>query len=446
MKKNETRIRKNVYLTYLGCRLNESEIEELAWRFTAHGQRVVRDPAEADLHVVNTCTVTEEAGRKSRQLIRRLARLNPEAQIAVTGCHATVAPEEVRRLPNVTWIVHNADKERLADVVVGVEPPDQDPSMRHLAPGALGRTRAFVKVQDGCDNRCTFCITTLARGRGRSRSLDQTVAEVQCLVAAGYQEVVLTGAHLGSYGRDRAEPDGLRHLVETLLAETDIPRLRLSSLEPWDLSPDFFELWADSRMCRQLHLPLQSGCDAVLRRMARRTTTADFAELVAAARDCIPDLALTTDVLVGFPGETDAAFEESYRFVEALGFARLHVFPFSPRPGTAAERMPDQVPADEKMARSRALRRLGAEQQRAFNQRYLGRTLPVLWEMSNDGSLWRGYTDNYLVVTTTSKVPLANHITPTRLVEPLGQGLRGEVVFAANALLLPCQSLGYNGE
>ncbi len=418
---------RTVYLTYLGCRLNESEIEELAWRFVAHGHRVVDKPSEADLCVVNTCTVTGEAGRKSRQLVRRVARLNPGVQIAVTGCHATVDPDDVRRLPNVAWVVHNAEKERLADLVTGADRPDHAPIARHLGPGTLGRTRAFVKVQDGCDNRCAFCIATLARGDGRSRPLDQVVTEVQGLVAAGYQEVVLTGAHLGSYGRDRGEADGLRRLVEALLVRTNVPRLRLSSLEPWDVSLGFFDLWADSRLCRQLHLPLQSGCDAILRRMARRTTTGDFADLVVAARARIPDLALTTDIIVGFPGETEAAFDESYRFVETMRFARLHVFPFSPRPGTAAARMSDQVPPDVRAARSRAMRWLGAQQERAFHGEFLGRTLPVLWEMSKDDGLWRGHTDNYLTVTTACSTPLANRITPTRLVELMAQGLRGEV-------------------
>jgi threonylcarbamoyladenosine tRNA methylthiotransferase MtaB len=418
----------NVYLIHLGCRLNESEIEDLAWRFVSLGHSVVRDPAEADVCVVNTCTVTGEAGRKSRQLVRRLARLNPETRIAVTGCHATVCAREVQALPNVAWVVSNADKERLPELVFGSSQPDVVPGARHLGPGRLGRTRAFVKVQDGCDNRCTFCITTIARGDGRSRPLAQVVAEVRELVVAGFREVVLTGVHLGSYGRDRGEADGLRQLIEALLLETEVPRVRLSSLEPWDLSPKFFELWSDSRLCRQVHLPLQSGSDTILRRMARRTTTCEFAALVADARACIPDLALTTDMIVGFPGETDSAFEESYRFVQSMGFARLHVFTYSARPGTAAARMPGQVPTDVKISRSRAMRHLGAGLERSFHRRFIGRTLPVLWEFADGDGVWRGHTGNYLTVTTSCPTALANTITPTRLVESAGQGLRGEVL------------------
>jgi threonylcarbamoyladenosine tRNA methylthiotransferase MtaB len=420
----------NVFLTYLGCRLNESEIEELAWRFAEDGHTMVADPAQADLCVVNTCTVTGEAGRKSRQVVRRLARRNPDAQIAVTGCHATVAPEDVARLPNVAWVVSNADKERLVELVAPGDglPFEPEPVLRHLGPAALGRTRAFVKVQDGCDNRCTFCITTIARGAGRSRPLEQVVAEVQRLVALGYREVVLSGVHLGSYGHDFGGADGLFGLVGALLERTEIPRLRLSSLEPWDQSPGFFDLWADPRLCRQLHLPLQSGCDATLRRMGRRTKSAEFAELVAAAHDRIPDLALTSDIIVGFPGESEAEFKASYRFVEQMAFARLHVFSYSPRPGTAAARLPDPVSVEAKAARSRSMRHLGARQVNAFHERFLGRTLPVLWENGRGERTWRGLTDNYLSVTTASADQLANRITQTRLVEVVGQALRGEVI------------------
>jgi len=423
----------NVFLTYLGCRLNESEIEELAWRFAEGGHSVVYDPAEADLCVVNTCTVTGEAGRKSRQAVRRLARLADGIKIAVTGCHASVAPEDLARLPNVAWVVSNAEKGRLPELValdMGL-PLDVERVPRHLGPGTLGRTRAFVKVQDGCDNRCTFCITTIARGPGRSRPLGQIVAEVQRLVALGYREVVLTGVHLGSYGHDFGEVDGLFGLVGALLNGTDAPRLRLSSLEPWDLSPSFFDLWGDPRMCRQLHLPLQSGCDTTLRRMGRRSGTRDFAELVAAARARIPDLALTSDVIVGFPGESEAEFEASYRFVEGIDFARLHVFPYSPRPGTAAARMPDPVPAEVKVTRGRRMRHLGARQVRAFHERFLGCTMPVLWENARDETAWRGLTDNYLTVITASTRDLANRITQTRLVEVVGHALRGEVISSA---------------
>lgn len=423
----------DVYLTHLGCRLNESEIEELAWRFAERGHSVVDDPTQATLCVVNTCTVTGEAGRKSRQMVRRLARLNPAAPIAVTGCHATVAPGEVTDLPNVAWVVSNDSKDRLVDLITPptVAPPEPNTALRHLSPGTLGRTRAFVKVQDGCDNRCTFCITTIARGVGRSRPRDQVVTEVRELVKAGFQEVVLTGVHLGSFGHDLGEQDGLFRLVEATLDQTPIPRLRLSSLEPWDLTPGFFDLWVDARLCRQLHLPLQSGCDVTLRRMARRIRTGEFSELAASARARIPNLALTTDIIVGFPGETDQEFQASYDFVEAMEFSRLHVFSYSPRPGTPAAAMSGQVPAETTAFRSRAMRRLGARQARAFHKGFVGQTLSVLWESRREDGVWRGHTDNYLSVTTACVHNLANRITKTRLLEATGQSLQGEVIHYA---------------
>ncbi len=414
----------SVYLTSLGCRLNESEIEAMASQFDGAGWRIVTEPDQADVCVVNTCTVTNEAGRKSRQRVRRLHRLNPDAAIVVTGCHATLFPQEMAELEGVSRLVPNAHKEGwVADLVGGAT------SAGRPGPALLGRTRPFVKVQDGCDNHCTFCIIQVARGAGRSRPGDEVLAEVGRLVQAGYQEVVLTGVNLGSYGRDRGEADGLSHLVRRLLAETCLPRLRLSSLEPWDLSPDFFDLWelGAGRLCRQLHLPLQSGCDATLRRMGRRITRAQFADLVALARQRVPGLAVTTDVMVGFPGESQAEFERSYRFVQDMAFARIHVFGYSPRPGTAATRLPEPVPAPVKADRSRRLRQLAQDHARNFQRRFVGQVWPVLWHGPPRAGTWRGLTDNYLPVETHSAADLGNRILPTRLVS-LGEGvLKGEI-------------------
>lgn len=423
-----------VYVDTLGCRLNQSEIERLARQFVQAGHTVVSVAGEADLCVVNTCAVTGEAEHKSRQLIRRIARAAPQARIVATGCYAHLAPGEVQALPGVSQVVNNFDKDRLVALVASPVAPlspdvrgrvqatalfDREPIVRDYIPGAYGRTRAFVKVQDGCDNRCTFCITTIARGPGRSRPLAEVVAEVQAMAAGGYQEIVLTGVHLGSYGHDLGERDGLKRLVAALLAETDIPRLRLSSLEPWDLDERFFALWANPRLCPHLHLPLQSGCDRTLRRMARRTTCASFRRLVEAARAAIPDLALTTDLIAGFPGESDDDFRASYEYVASIGFAGLHVFPYSARPGTAAARMRHQVPHQVKEARCRALLALGREMGRAFRQRYVGRTLPVLWESATGaderGWRWSGLTPNYLRVEVTSRELLRNRVTPVRL-------------------------------
>ena len=289
-----------------------------------------------------------------------------------------------------------------------------------------------MKVQDGCDNRCTFCVTTLARGQGRSRPVEEVIEEVGLLLDLGYQEVVLTGVHLGSYGRERGDGFGLYELVRALLLRTAVPRLRLSSLEPWDLQPSFFDLWQDGRLGAHLHLPLQSGCDATLRRMARRTTRESFAALVDAARARIPDLALTTDIIVGFPGETEAEFEESLAFVREMGFARLHVFPYSRRAGPAAARMPGQVEPAAVKARKARMLALSGELWQQFQAQYVGRTLDVLWESARgatpEGWVWSGLTGNSLRVLATTRAPLANPVTPARLTAVGEGGLLAEVV------------------
>lgn len=412
---------RRVHLDFVGCRLNQAEIEHLGRKFAGQGDVIVPGAGEADLVVINTCAVTNEAERKSRQLIRQAGRANPAARIVATGCYAQLDPEALSRLPNVTQVIGNRDKDHLVGLVAGDQPDyEREPLLREpLPPGTLGRTRAFVKVQDGCDNRCTFCVTTIARGKGRSRPLAEIVDEVNLLHAMGYQEAVLTGVHLGSYGRDLDLADGLKRLVAALLERTTIPRLRLSSLEPWDIAPGFFDLWGDDRLCPHLHLPLQSGCDATLRRMARRTTQSAFAALVEEARARIPDLALTTDLIVSFPGETGEEFEQSIRFVEQIAFARLHVFPYSLREGTAAARMLGQVPHAVRKERCARMLALSDRLWRSFQARHIGQTHEVLWESARgatpEGFIWSGLTGNYLRVTATSPRSLGNTITPARI-------------------------------
>jgi threonylcarbamoyladenosine tRNA methylthiotransferase MtaB len=413
-----------VHLKTLGCRLNQSEMDSLARQFVAYGDSLTDSPAEADLMVVNTCAVTQEAVRSSRQSIHRLHRANPSAPIAVTGCYAHLAPEAVRQMAGVAYVVDNYAKESLRSIVTGepladLQPFDLEPMARQALLGAGGRTRAFLKVQDGCDRHCTFCVTRVARGKGRSRPLAEIVAEAQMLTAHGYQELVLTGVHLGSYGHDLGQRDALLHLLRALLSDTDVPRLRLSSLEPWDLPRDLFNLWEDRRMCRHLHLPLQSGCDATLKRMVRRTSQAAFRALLAEIRAIMPDAAIATDVIVGFPGETDEEFAISRAFIEAMDFAALHVFRYSLREGTAAARMPNQVPEATKRARAETLIALGEQCARRFAERFIGHVRPVLWEAvsgaSAQGFLNNGYTDNFLRVRCTVPRVLTNTITDAQL-------------------------------
>jgi threonylcarbamoyladenosine tRNA methylthiotransferase MtaB len=426
-----------VYLQSLGCRLNQSEIEALARRFTAAGHIVVGDPALADVCVLNTCAVTAEAERKTRHRIRALARANPQVRTAAVGCYATLTPERCADLPGVAWVVPNDGKDGVVGIVGRGEAMRRGEANQgrgagiSVSPRPYERTRAFIKVQDGCDNHCTYCVVRLLRGSSRSYPLAEVSAEVQALAEAGCQEVVLTGVNLGAYGRDLGLSDGLRRLVETLLVRTSLPRLRLSSLEPWDVDEGFFQLWKDVRLCRQLHLPLQAGCDDTLRRMGRRITTAAFARLVETARTAVPDVALTTDVIVGFPGEDEAAFRDSYEFVAAMEFARLHVFPYSPRPGTPAVRLPGRVGRENARERARVMRELGTESARRFRQRFVGREMWVLWERRQRDGLWAGLTDNYIRVVAESESDLHNRLTVAQLVAERDGYLVGEVVALA---------------
>ncbi len=414
-----------VRLDSVGCRLNIGEMQDLARQLAAAGHVVVGPGEPADLCVFNTCTVTAEAARKSRHAVRQLRRSNPDATVVATGCYAEMATERVREM-GVDLVVGNRDKDRLPEVLGAaglLSEPDAVPSpdaTPYLEPGDSGRTRAFLKVQDGCDNRCTFCIVTSARGAGRSRPADTVVTDVRQLVTDGFREVVLSGVHLGSWGHDLGHRPGLPLLVRRLLEETEIERLRLSSLEPWDLDDAFFELLAEPRLLPHLHLPLQSGCEATLRRMARRTSQEEFARLVDSARRAAPDVSISTDVMVGFPGETEEEFAESAAFVEAMRFSRLHVFRYSARRGTAAAAMPGQVPAEVRRERSRRMHALGADLQRAFHRRFLGRTMPVLWETAesvNDGTRWSGLTGNYIRVVAhpVAAEDLHNRVTSARL-------------------------------
>ncbi len=425
----------NVFLTTLGCRLNEAEIASWARQIQAAGHDVVQTPQQAQVVVLNSCAVTTEAARKSRQFVNRLHRQNPSAKLVVTGCYAELEPERVAALTGVDLVIGNVDKDRLPELIGGeldlFAMPDlaTEPDSAHIYRDA--RTRAFIKVQDGCRNRCTFCIVTIARGEERSRSLSEVVEEINMLHASGYQEAVLTGVHLGGYGSD-LDTD-LFALVETVLRNTDIPRLRLSSLEPWDLHPSLFALWDNPRLMPHLHLPLQSGSDSVLRRMARRYTTAEYADLIRSARAAIPDLSLTTDLMVGFPGETEAEWADTVDFVQEMSFAHMHIFSYSQRQGTIAARMNGDVNGSIKRVRSQQMHEIAARNKAKHLDRFVGDTRPVLWEgagypqpvgeAQEDGPRhWSGYTDNYLRVelTTSPDTDLENHILPTALITTAG--------------------------
>jgi threonylcarbamoyladenosine tRNA methylthiotransferase MtaB len=442
-----------IFFDQIGCRLNYSEMETLAGQLRGAGHTIVAAPEHAQVVLFNSCAVTAGAERDSRKRLGALHRAGPQARIAVTGCWATLRPQQAAALPGVALVAGNDRKELLASLLEAWSAelddastltrmqPDSDPFTAAEPETRIERTRAFVKVQDGCDNRCTFCIVTALRGESRSRTLPDVVAEVQRAAEAGVMEIVLTGVHLGSYGRDLAGAArcDLKELVAALLHETDIPRLRLSSLEPWELADGFFELWArwPGRLCPHLHLPLQAGTDRQLRAMARRCTTASYRRLVEDARAAIPGLILTTDLIVGFPGETEADFAAGLAFVAEMRFTHAHLFPFSPREGTAAATFPGQLPTDVKRARLQQMQAVVTASGQCERSRFLGATRPVLFEgegkplTDQPGRLWFGLTDNYLRVAAIAPeaVDLHNRLLPVRLTAPAGDVLHGDVQF-----------------
>ncbi len=389
-----------VYLDSLGCRLNQAELERIAAGLVAAGHSLVASPEACDWAVVNTCTVTHRADADSRGRVRRIHRLNPLASIVVTGCWSTIHDRDAAELSGVVHVVPNLDKAGLVELL---GPPGGTISARAPIPGPRRRARAFLAVQDGCDQACSYCLTTIARGPARSVPAERVLAEARRAEAGGAGEIVLCGVQLASWGQDLPGRPHIGELLDALLAGTTTPRIRLSSLEPWGLPPDLFDRWADHRVCRQLHLPLQAGCDGTLARMARPYRRAEAQALIAAARAAIPQLALTTDVLVGFPGETDADHLDSLAWFAELAPADVHVFPYSPRAGTPAVSLPDPVAPDRARDRRRQALDVLAPARDAFRASLVGTTQDVLWVRSTQRSdgRWelRGVSDHGVPVT-----------------------------------------------
>jgi len=405
-----------IHLKTLGCRLNEAELETWAQAFQKQGHQITRQAENAHVVVINSCAVTQDAARKSRQMIRRIHRDNPQAKLVVSGCYATLNQDEAASLLGVDLVVSNKDKDQLVETTLSQLNMSTMPAMStepaEISLFTRGRQRAFVKVQDGCRYRCTFCIVTVARGEESSRPVQTVIDEINELHNQGINEVILTGVHLGGYGSDL--DNTLSDLIKAILTHTDIPRLRLGSLEPWELPADFFELFDNPRLMPHLHLPLQSGSDTVLRRMARRCKTEEFASIVNQLRQQIPHFNITTDIIVGFPGETEQEWQDSFNFIKQTGFGHIHIFTYSRREGTKAAGLPDQIPEAIKKQRSQQLHELANEMKRQFNQANLGQTFPVLWEgysepLPNNQHRVFGYTPNYLRV--------ANIIPDTESVE-----------------------------
>jgi len=403
----------------------------MARQFRALGHEIVNSAQMADMAVVNTCAVTNEAAADSRGKIRHIARAGVN-EIIATGCWATLQPQQANDLPGVLRVIANDHKDHLVSDVLDLPQDsfDLEPIARKPLPGLHRRTRAFIKVQDGCDNHCTFCVTTIARGAGRSRSVADIILDIQSALEGGTKEIVLTGVHLGSWGQDSG--NHLRDLVKAILCETDAPRLRLSSLEPWDLDADFFSLWADKRLMPHLHLPLQSGCDSTLRRMARKTTPQSFRELVSAARRVMPEVAITTDIIAGFPGETETEFAESLEFVKEMSFAGGHVFSYSPRPGTGAAKLKGQIRPELRKKRNHILYAALEDSSRSYRQRFVGQMMSVLWESVSEMGEWgwqmEGLTGNYLRVNAFAPSPRWNEIDRVVLTETDNDKIKGLIL------------------
>ncbi len=394
-----------IHLKTLGCRLNEAELETWAQAFQAKGHAITRDITTAQLVVINSCAVTQDAARKSRQLIRRIHRENPHAKLVVSGCYATLNTTEAQALLGVDLVVSNKDKANLVEKSLSELTFESMPEMAtepaEIALFTRGRQRAFVKVQDGCRYRCTFCIVTVARGDEVSRSIADVITEIKVLHMQGIKEVILTGVHLGGYGSDNGE--NIVSLIQAILSKTDIPRLRLGSLEPWELNDEFFTLFENPRLMPHLHLPLQSGSDAVLRRMARRCKIEEYAKMLERLRRQIPLFNITTDIIVGFPNETEDEWLESIEFIKKCGFGHIHIFTYSPREGTKAATLPNPVPYEIKKQRSEQLHQLAEEMKYNFYTQNLGQTFSVLWEgqrdkLENGHVRVFGYTPHYLRV------------------------------------------------
>jgi threonylcarbamoyladenosine tRNA methylthiotransferase MtaB len=414
-----------IALETLGCKLNQAETELLARQFVEAGHRLVSSVDGADIYILNTCTVTHIADAKARHLLRLAHRRNAGARLVATGCYAQRVPQELTRIEGVRLVVGNDKKLRLPWLLKEagwLSRPISSQGDPGTGSEPVFRTRAFIKIQDGCNNFCSYCIVPLVRGREKSLPADQIVAEVRHRVSSGAKEVVLTGTEIGSYNYDGIN---LKRLLENILTETDVVRLRLSSLQPHEISPELIDLWHNPRLCPHFHLSLQSGSDGVLRRMKRRYSVSHYQKAVSLIRAQMPDAAITTDIIVGFPGETEKEFQESYDFCQKMGFARIHVFPYSPRQGTEAAQMPARLANSARTQRNQNLGALGRECARNYRHRFLGRKMSVLWEKQSNG-IWSGHTGNHIKVYTRSTEDLRNKISPIKLIKVYKDGVWGE--------------------
>lgn len=426
-----------VALTTLGCKVNQFETETMEGLFKKKGYEIVPFTEAADYYVINTCSVTSLGEKKSRQLIRRAKRQNEQAIIAVTGCYSQVAPEEIKAIDGVRVVLGTKERAHIVDYVERAAREDGilDEVTDIMQADAFEdiplydvpqRTRAFLKIQEGCSNFCSYCIIPYARGPLRSRHPDSVLQEARKLVDMGFKEIVLTGIHLGAYGRDLAEEVTLADAARAVLSIPDLRRLRLGSLESIELSTELFQLIReDERFAKHLHLPLQAGSDEILQAMNRHYDTARFAELIDTVEASVPGIAMSTDIIVGFPGETEDMFRRSLDFVAKMNFARMHVFPYSKRKGTPAATMPDQVPEPVKKERVHRMQQLADKKAAEFHAGFLGHTMKVLFETEHQG-ITDGLTGNYIRVYTDAPV-VSGEIYAVKLERLYRDGIWGHI-------------------
>ena len=427
----------------LGCKVNQADTASMENLFLRSGHQLVSFDGEADVYIINTCVVTNTGQRKSRQTIHRAIRKNPNALIVVTGCYPQTAAEEVKAIAGVDMIIGNQDRaqivqlveERLAhrqtDTLDAVHKLTASTAFEEMAAGDItDKTRAFLKIQEGCNQFCTYCIIPYARGPLRSRSLESIRTETQRLISAGFKEIVLIGIHLGCYGKENPDGPTLYDAVKTVLDVPGVQRLRLGSLESVEVEPRLLTLMQeDARFCRHLHLPLQSGCDKTLQAMHRPYTTAKFKTLLADIKNRVPDIAITTDVIVGFPGETEADFETTCKFAESCGFSKMHIFPFSARKGTPAEKFAGAVTEAVKKERADILGRIDETMHKTFLQAMVGQNAEVLFEQPAGEDYFEGLTGNYQrVFVKSGGRNLGGEILPVKITAFDGEKLLGEII------------------
>lgn len=432
---------KKVAFFTLGCKVNQYETEAMEENFEKNGYSIVNDSEVADIYVINTCTVTNLSDRKSRQFISKAKKNNSNATIAVVGCYSQVSPGEVSGIPGVDVIIGTTDRDRIVELCERAKENNEKINIvRNIKTqkefekinieDIKSKTRAYMKIQDGCNQFCSYCIIPYARGPIRSRKIEDIIDEAKNLANVGFKEVVLTGIHVASYGKDIKDID-LVHVLREVGKIEGIERIRLSSIEPTLITDEFMKSMVKiGKVCDHFHLSLQSGSDTVLNRMNRKYTTKEYKNIVNTIRKHMPDAGITTDIIVGFPGETDEEFEETYKFVEEIGFSRIHVFKYSPRKGTPAAKYENQIDGNIKNKRSEDLIALGDRLMKEFNERFIGRTMSMLVEEESkkEKELMEGYTTNYIRVKVEKDNNLLSNIIDVKINSTKNDFLLGSII------------------